>query len=292
MSENVEPQPQQQKGAFARMGLLQKVLLFIGALIVLVVVAGIVLGGIQDFYQFFFYTIVLAIVIITGYVIVKAVGLIFQPRYYSPREDLRVKLMNMASDYRPDNVRDLWFQGDVGKQRVRAGKIVGLLGMPYYTGKEKRYDADEKGHKKGDIVYTNVKDFENKRIPVYEDIQPKTDESGKTNYLGDTLFIVKKGWFLFAKLHFIRCNRDLHGDLHGDVTIFDINPQPYGYFEYPFKQMQTMIAQVMVQNQIETILATHEHQHDLISQGVDSAIYFNPVYRYSMKQGSEIPEQG
>ena len=297
MADNQELQarPPQQKGVFERMSFFQKALLFMAVLTILLIVVGILLGGVDDFYQFFFYLTVLSAVIVGGYVIIKATGLLFQQRYYSPREDLRVKLLNMSTDYKPDNLNRLFFEGDVGKQRVFAGKIVGCLGLPYYTGAIKRYEKDVKDeleklvHRKGEIVYSSAKDFENKKIPVYEDVKPKVDK--KKNYLGDTLFVIKKGFFIFGKTHLIRCNRDLHSDLHGDVTIYDINPQPYGMFEYPFKQMQKDIDQIMIQNQIETIIATHDHQHDLISQSVDSAIYFNPVYRMGVKQGSEIPEQ-
>ena len=280
------PQPQEKKGFFARMGLLQKIMLFIAVLIVLILTVGILLGGIKDFYQFFFYLIVLSIVIIGVYLIIKTVGMVFQPKYYSPREDFKTKIENMAVDYKPDNVNDLYFMATDWKKRIHAGKIIGLLNLPYYTGEVQRYvadvlakDGDEVLHRKGDVIYTELKDLEGRQIPRYQDVKLTDD--------GDTLFLVKKGWFIFAKTHLIRANRAFHGVLHGDVDIFDINPVPYGMFEYPFKQLQKNVSQIMVQNQIETILMTHEHQHDLISQGVDSAIWFNPHMRFIMKQQAE-----
>jgi hypothetical protein len=272
----VEPTPQKKKGFFEQMSMFQKILLFIGVVIVLVMSVSLLLGGIQDFYQFFFYIIVLSAVCLGGYVLIKATSIIFAPRYFSPREDLRTKLLNMARDYKPDNVNKLYFVGDKGKKRVLAGTIVGLLGIPYYTGQVKK---DKKGH----VVYSQVKDFAGKPIPKYTDIKLGDD--------GDTLFVIKKGFFLFGQTHLIRAHRDFHSSLNGDVEIYDINPYPYGFFEYPYKQIQKDVSQIMIQNQIETILATHEHQHDLISQSVDSAIYFNPAYRMGMKQASEIPEE-
>ena len=288
MAENVEPTPQGKKGFFEKMSLLQKVLLFLGVIVVLIMSVSLLMGGIKDFYQFFFYLIVLSAVVIGGYVIIKATSIIFAPRYFSPREDLRTKLLNMAQDYKPDNISNLYFRGDLGKRRVLAGKILGVLGLPYYSGKVQRHKAnvikDNKIiHRKGDVVYSTVKDFQGKPVPLYEDITLGDD--------GDTLFIIKKGWLFLGKTHFIRVKRDLHSTLIGDVDVYDINPVPYGFFEYPYKQMQENVSQIMVQNQIETILATHEHQHDLISQSVDSAIYFNPAYRMQMKQNSEIPEE-
>lgn len=278
--QQLQPRPApKKKGFFESLSFFQKVLLFIFAVTVLFAIAGIALGGIKDFYQFFFYLSVFVVVIIASYLVIKATGILFTKKMFSPREDLRVKLLNMARDYKPDNLNNLYFTGDVGKKRVLAGKIVGCLGLPYYSGKIKT-KIGKNG--KTEIVYTKRKDFAGKQIPEYENITMKKS--------GDTLFIVRKG-LIFVKKHFIRCRFDLHSTLNGDVEIYDINPSPYGFFEYPYKQMQETPTQIMIQNQIETILATHEHQHDLISQSVDSAIYFNPVYQYAMRAGAEIPEE-
>lgn len=287
--QNIQPAPQQKKGFFEKMSLFQKILLFIGVIVILFLSVSILFGGIGSFYQFFFYLIVFVGVIAGFYIIVKATGLIFKPRYFSPREDMKTKIENMAVDFKPDNVRDLFFIGDVGKKRVRAGKIVGLLGLPYYTGDIQRYVknvVDENGkilHKKDDIVFTDIKDPQGKEIPKYKHIRAVGD--------GDTLFVVKAGFFLFGKTHFIRCNKSFHSTLNGDVEIFDINPVPYGFFEYPFKQMQTTIGQIMMQNQMETILSTQEHQLDYISQVADASIWFNPLFRMSMKQQAELPAE-
>lgn len=187
-----EAKPTEKKGFFEKMSLFQKGLLFVGILIVLVMSVSILLGGVKDFYQFFFYIIVFSAVIVGGYVVIKATSMIFTPRYFSPREDLRTKLVNMAQDYKPDNVNNLYFIGDVGKKRVKAGKIIGLIGLPYYTGKAKK-------NAKGEIEYTSVKDFQGKPIPKYEDIKLGDD--------GDTMFIIKGDSFLglFGKTHLIRC---------------------------------------------------------------------------------------
>jgi len=276
MASDVAPAPTKKKGVFEKMSLFQKIIFGLLILAIILVVVFIFFGGINDFYQFFTYLIIGIGIIVGLYVIIQSIGLFFQPRYYSPREDLKTKLMNMAMDYKPDNVADLYFIGDIGKKRVKAGQIVGLLGLPYFSG-------DIEKDSKGKVVYMKTKGVDGKLIPKYKNIVEIKD--------GDTLFVVKKGWFLFKKTHFIRCHRDFHSTLNGDVEIFDINPYPYGYFEYPYKQIQKSIGQITMQNQIETIVATMEHQHDLISTSVDSAIYFNPVYRMGMKAGSEMPEE-
>lgn len=292
MAEQMQLQPQEKKGFFASMSLFQKALLFIGAIIVLMLVVAIFLGGIKSFYEFFFYLTIFVIILVGAYIVIKATGMIFQPKYFSPREDFFTKLKNMASDYCPDNLGNLYAVGDVGKRRVLIGKIIGCLHLPYYSGRIKKYEndvvelVDDKKvitHKKGEIVYTEYKTMEGKKVPMYEDIVESTD--------GDTFFVTSKG-LIFKKVHYIRMHRTFHSSLNGDVDMYDINPVPYGAYEYPYKQMQRSITQVMIQNQIEVIIATHEHQHDLISQSTDAGLYSNPLMRYNIKNQAEMSEGG
>jgi hypothetical protein len=277
-------QPEQKKGFFEKMSFFQKALLFMGVIIVLLLAVAIVLGGIKSFYEFFFYLIVFVIIIVGAYIVIKATGLILKPKYFSPREDLRTKLTNMAIDYKPDNLANLWFIGDIGKKRVLAGKITGCLHIPYFTGDIMRYkeDCEINGikHTKGEVIYSETRTLNGKKVPLYENIKMLDD--------GDTFFMAEKGWFIFKKTHYIRSHRSYHSTLNGDVDIFDINPYPYGSFEYPYKQIQERINQIMIQNQIETIIATHEHQHDLISQSTDAGLYSNPLMRFNIKQNAEL----
>jgi len=288
--QQVALKPQEKKGFFSKMSLFQKILLFIGVIIILILAVSIVIGGIQSFYQFFFFLIVFSIVAVGIYLVVKAVGMIYQPKYFSPREDYTTKIKNMAIDYCPDNLGNLYFMGDVGKKHVLAGKIKGCLVLPHLVGDIQRYAEEIKSldgkitHKKGEVVYTDMKTFEGKPVPKFQNVRAISD--------GDTFFIAEKGWLFFKKTHYIRCHRDLHSTLNGDVSIFDINPQAYGIFEYPFKQYQLNLPQILMQNQIETILATHEHQHDLISQATDAGLYSNPLMRFSMKQQAELGSSG
>jgi hypothetical protein len=264
--------PQEKKGFFDKLSLFQKVILFILFIVILVLIVSLFLGGINSFYQFFFYLIVFAIIGLMIYVIIQAVNMMFQPKYYSPREDTFTKIKNMAVDYKPDNLNNLYFVGDVGKKRVLAGKIAGCLVLPYYSGTIERDNE-------GKVIYTDLKTFDGKQVPKYAGITLVDD--------GDTFFIAEKG-IIFKKYHYLRCHRKLHSTLNGDVEVYDVNPIPYGSFEYPYKQIQENVTQIMIQNQIETILATHEHQHDLISQSTDAGLYSNPLMRFSMKQQAEL----
>lgn len=263
------------KGMFDRLNWLQKIAIFIIIVIGAITIIALIFTGTDKFYQFVFNLAIIIGCVAIIYFIIQATTMMWNKNQYSPREDLRTKYLNMAVFYKPDNVRDLYFTGDRGKKRVTAGKIIGLLGIPYFVG-------DIKKDNEGKVEYAEVKDVNGKKVPLYENIRLAQG--------GDTLFIVEKG-FLFKKRHYIRCNKDLHSTLNGDVEIYDINPQPYGFFEYPYKQIQDTIGQIAMQNQLETIIATYEHQHDFISTGVDSAVYFNPAYRIAIKQGAEMPEE-
>lgn len=273
------------EGFWGSMSGVQKALLLIFAVSIFFVMWNFLFGGIKNFYQLIFF--VISFVAIAGLflLVLTMISWYLAPALFSPKKDFFNKIVVLAALYKPNNVFDLWFRGDRDKQKVRAGKIIGLLGMPYLIGLPKLYEKDtfdEAGKligTEGTPVYRHSQHLK-RDIPVYDKI-----EYGKD---GDTLFIYEAGWFLFKKKHFLRCHRSLHGDLNGDVFIDDINPQPYGNWEYPFKQWQAEQPRIMLQNQLEIIIATHEHQGDLISQGVDAAVYFNPTFRLLQKQNAEM----
>lgn len=164
---------------------------------------------------------------------------------------------------------------------VNAGKIIGCIGIPYLVGKQKLDSS-------GNPIFIESKYFNGKKMPVYDSIHYGEE--------GDTLFIVTKpaGFLgLFPKKLFIRCDRELHGELSGDVIIEDINPVPYGkFFSYPFKQIQKDSERVMVQNMLEVILQTFEHQSDLISMSADAGIYYNPYFKLVEKTNAEKSMEG
>ncbi len=272
----MDGQPIQKPGLFERMGLFQKVLIFLFVILVIIIAIGTYFGGFKNIYNLIFNVSIVAGIAVFLFILVKATGILLTPAAFSPRQDLKNNLIKMSKFYMPDNVNNLWFIGSDYKRRVLAGKIVGLMGLPYYSGEIER-------NEEGETEFTEDKDLDGKKIPKFKSIKVSYEE-------GDTLFMVRKGWFIFAKTRMIRANRKFHSELNGDVDIYDINPVPYGFFEYPYKQMQAAATQIMMQSQIETILSAHEHQHDLISQGVDSAVWYNPYMRMALKNQSELPQ--
>jgi len=278
------------QGWFGSMGTTQKILLLIFGVAIFFIVWTFAFGGIQNFYQLIMFAVSFIAIAALFFVILTAVQWYLAPEYFSPKKDYTTRLVNLALDLKPTNVFDLFFMGDRGKKRVRAGKIIGLLGVPYFLGEIKLHEEDkfnkdnQRIAKKGEPVMEYSFALR-KKVPVFDKIH--------YGYDGDTLFVYEAGWFLFKTRHYLRCHRSLHSDLNGDVEVYDINPIPFGtMFEYPFKQIQKEPARVMIQNQLEVILATHEHQYDLISQGVDSAVYFNPYFRLLQKQNAEMVSGG
>lgn len=274
-----------QQGFFGKMSGIQKFLLIIFALGIFFVIWTFLFGGINNFYELIFFLVSFGATAVLFYAVLSFVSFFLAPEQFSPKKDYFNRLVALAFDLKPSNVQDIYFRGDKDKKRVRAGKITGLIGVPYMIGEQLRYiqDVIKEGkiiHRIGEPVfeYSNVL---KKMIPKFGQVHWGGD--------GDTLFIYEAGWFLFKRIHYLRCHKSLHGDLNGDVEIYDINPVPYGsLFEYPFKQLQADPAKIMIQNQLEVILATHEHQYDLISQGVDSAVYFNPYFRLMQKSNAEM----
>lgn len=277
MADEVMQKKAQGKSFWQKLSIWQKVLIGLIILTFLGIGWVFLFGGINSIWEFAF--IVLLTIVLMGifYIVIVAGELAFRPAYYSPKEDYFTRLSNMAIDFCPSNLNNIWFQGDREKKAVNGGKILGCLGVPYFIGKPKLSE-------KGEQEYIDSK-LLNMKIPVFEKI-----EYGRE---GDTFFIFEKGWFIFKRRHYLRCNRDLHSELNGDVTVYDINPIPYGrYFEFPFKQVQKDSGRIMIQSQLEVILATHEHQGDLISQSADAGIYFNPYFKALDKMNAEISREG
>lgn len=251
---------------------IQKALLIIFALSLFFLIWSFFFGGISSIYDLIFFGGAFIGIGVLFYAILVALKWYLAPSLFSPKQDWFNKTTNIALDFKPDNVNDLYFVGAKDRQKVRAGKITGMGGIPYLIGNP---ETDKEGHPI--YEYSKVLD---KKIPQYKNIYSGTE--------GDTLFVYESGWFLFKKTHYLRCHRKYHGDLHGDVLVYDINPVPYGNWLYPFRQWQEEQPRIEMQNMLEIIIATQEHQMDLISQGVDSAVEYNPAFRILRRSQAEM----
>lgn len=267
----------QGKTFWERLGVGQKAIIFLIVVIFVAVAWFLLFGGFRSLYDAIFIIVIALFLSAVGYIVLVAGEIFFRPAYFSPKEDYITRLINLAVSYCPDNLNNLYFRGSIAKKHVYGGKIIGCLGIPYLIGSPLK---DEKGK----ILFHESEMLNNTKIPIFEKI-----EYGRE---GDTFFIYEKG-FIFKKRHYLRCHIDLHSDLNGDVMVDDINPVPYGrLFEYPFKQLQEQAPRIMLQSQLESIIATHEHQGDLVSQATDNGLYYSPYFRGLQIQQSEIPKEG
>lgn len=265
------------KGFFESLSLLQKIVLFF-VIITFVFISWVFLfGGVNSIWELAFVIVLTIVLFFITYIIIVASKLVFKSDYYSPKEDMYTKYVNMAIDYCPNNLNNLYAEGSDWKKSVPLGKIVGCLGIPYFIG-DPVLDGD------GKQKWVESK-FTKKKIPLFSNITWGKD--------GDTMFVFEKGWFVFKKRHIARVNHELHTELNGDVIIHDINLVPYGkFFEYPYKQIQKGVGRIMLQSQLEVIIATHEHQGDMISQSADAGTYYNPFFRMVEKGRAEITREG
>lgn len=276
-SPSSEKQPEKKKGVLEGLSFFRKVVLFLLILTLIFIAWSFLFGGVNSIWELAFVIVLTGVIIFVGWLIITSASFFFRKEFYSPKQDFYTRVANAAIDFCPKNLNNLYFQGDNYKKSVLAGKIIGCLGIPYFIGTP--IIDKETGNPK---MYESK--LLKKEVPLFSKI-----EYGKD---GDTYIIVEKGWFVFKKRYHIRANRNLHSTLNGDVFIYDINPIPYGsHFLYPFKQLQGELPKVMIQSQMEVIIATHEHQGDLISQAADSAIYYNPFFRLVEKERAEIARQ-
>lgn len=274
------PAPQQKKSeGWGKLTLFQKIVIGICVIIVLFLIINTWLGGVKSFWEFLFSIITIIGIGIVAYFFIKGILTYLKPSQFSPKDDYFTRTVNVAKSHKPKNVRNLYFTGNETKQAILAGKIIGCIYLPYYVGEPVK---NENGELK--LVYNKMFD---KMVPLYKPVN--VDESD-----GDTLFIYSKSTGLFnEETEYLRCNRKLHTELHGDVFINDFNPVTFGkYFKYPYTQAKTMAAHIMKQSQMEMIIQTYDHQQDLISQSADAGLYANPFFRAKELENAEMQREG
>lgn len=290
-------QPEKKKDALSSLGLLQKVVLAIIIIAFVLIGAFVLLGGIGNMYELILAIIFLFGLLAIGWIILFSGELTFKEKYFSPKEDFFTRTVNLAIDYCPDNIRgcSVYFEGSDWKKSVRGGTIIGCLFIPNFIGEPVMEKVVfERKDKAGNVIsreerlmqkYIDSPYLGNRKIPAFKDVKIDSD--------GDTLLIYEKGFFIWKKKHYLRCHRSLHTDLNGDVVIHSLNPIAYGkFFEYPSCQIQKAPSDIMVQSQLEVLIATYEYQGDLISQGAEMGLNINPFFRAIRESQTEIMREG
>lgn len=269
------PPPQQQPNPYQQqpqptfwdnLGIVQKILIIFGALILLTTILfGFSITTVGDF-------------VISFFKVGVAVGLIFfalsaymkkmEKARYSPTEDFRVKMVSKARLLKPQNVYKLWLRGEGMRSRAQIGSLEGVAWIPYLTARPKKND-------KGEIIYcknSKGKSIINKDgmpIPEYDLI-----ESGD----GDTVFVVKQGFLGLGEPLIIRCHPRYHSELIGDVYIKDVGLAPFGEWFYPSKQWSSDIERISIQNKVEAITNAYFKSLDFAQTATEMSIALDPYF--------------
>lgn len=198
----------------------------------------------------------------------------FQPKPFSPKENLLNRMVNAATSRIPvhNRGRVLWITGSQQLGGAEIGKLTGILQIPLFLGKIKR---DEKGK----AIYQ--KDQDGKLTT-----QPERDVVTSDEF--EYFFVVKKGRFL-PKFMFIRCHQKYILSMESDVKIKTANlvPTVSLNYLYPYEQVFEDAQRTMLEHMTENVLMTFDYQGDLVASTTDHALLFNPHWQYARKVGQE-----
>ena len=254
-----------QKTFFGRMGLVPKIVIVLGVILVITtLIFGFNLGDLPSF-------------IINLITVAIGVGLIFfalkgvmgeaEPEPFSVTQDFRTKLINQCMKLKPANVYKLWLRGEGMRSRALIGNVVGIGHIPYKVSKPRE---DEEGN----IIYHKTSEGE---VVLDSNNQPIPQTEQMSDGDGDTIIVVKSG--LFGKPDIIRCHRNFHSELIGDIYIKDLGLIPFGEYFYPSKQWGQDVQKIMLQNELEAISQTFSSNLDLISNVTTMSIAGDPFYQ-------------
>lgn len=224
--------------------------------------------------EFMVRAFILAILTFLAYFLVKRFMSFFEPKPFSPKENLHSRLVNMATIAVPPNIdgHKLITVGSKAFRGTEYGRVTGMLKLPLFVGQT---HLDEEGK----IVYRKDERGNPTNEPERDLI--KTNES-------EYFFVVKRGRFL-PKFVFVRCHEKYVLSLDGDVMLRTSNLVPImsSNYSYPYEQIFEDSSRVMLQNMNEIVITTFDHQHDLIANTTEHALSFNPYWEYSRRLSQE-----
>jgi len=210
---------------------------------------------------------------------------IFKPKPFSPTDSFQKKLIRIAEQSKPENIKTLALRGEDMRFFSKLGKVSGLLFIPYLSSVPEK-DVN------GEFVYELKK---NKFGVIEKDEFDKPIKIKKMKVMdeknGDWLFIIKKN-FLSERL-LVRAHHSFVSPISETVWIKDVNVVPVGAFYYPAKQFQSEIIRIQAQHQAEAVIETHSHFLDLVANITETTLSGDPNYlRIMMLNNENISTQG
>lgn len=269
---------QKKVGGGLMSGWLPKILLLIGVILI----ASAFIFGVKLTFEDIFWTILkIAVGVVLIFLVAKGLQNMFAKTDFSPTRRWKDKLIRCAELRKPFNVKKLYIRGEDMLVYSFWGKISGICFVPYLSATPKRdsnggYLYVQKKDKKGDVMF----DKKNKPIMIY-------DYEVMTEKTGEWAFIIKRGFWIFAKKEIVRAHKKLVSDIGEIVFIKCPNLINIGDYFYPSQQWQTDIAQVLQQHQAEMLVETYQEHLDLVGVITTMTLKADPIFRKAREQNVE-----
>jgi hypothetical protein len=264
-------------GGFAS-GMFPKIILLIG----IVLIASVFIFGIKlTFEDIVWTTLKIVVGIVLVVLVVKGFQAMLAKSEFSPTRRWKEKLIRCAELRKPFNVKKLYIRGEDMLVYSLWGKISGICFVPYLSATPKR-DGN------GSYLYVQKKDkngqlmFDKKNKPImtydYEVMHEKT---------GEWVFIISRGFWIFAQKEIVRAHKNLVSDIGETVFIKSPNLINIGDYFYPSQQWQTDIMQISQQHQTEVLVETYQEHLDLVGVITTMTLKADPVFRKAREQNIE-----
>lgn len=255
---------------------------FLVLVAVLLIVSVFLFGVKLTIEDLFWATARIVIAVLLLFLVFKGIQSLMSKPEFSPTTRWKEKLIRVAEQSKPFNVKKLYIRGEDMRVYSYWGKITGLAFVPYLSAE---IDKDDKGN----YLYVQAKDKEGK---------PVTDKKGKavmtykrkilTEKEGEWVFIVQRGLIpMFAQKEIIRSHIQFVSDIGEIVWIKTPNLLNVGDYFYPCQQWQRDIVRIHQQHQTEALVETYQEFLDLIALVTTMSMKADPNFRKMKEQNVE-----
>jgi hypothetical protein len=260
-------------------GALPKFLVLVAVLLIVSVVLFGVKLTIEDL---FWATARIVIAVVLLFLVFKGIQTLMGKPDFSPTTRWKEKLIRVAEQSKPFNVKKLYIRGEDMRVYSYWGKITGLAFVPYLSAEIEKDD-------KGNYLYVPAKDKEG---------NPVKDKKGKpvmtykrkilTEKEGEWIFIIQRGLIpLFAQKEIIRSHINFVSDIGEIVWIKTPNLLNVGDYFYPCQQWQRDIVRIHQQHQTEALVETYQEFLDLVALVTTMSMKADPNFRKMKEQNVE-----
>lgn len=255
---------------------------FLVLVAVLLIVSVFLFGVKLTIEDLFWATARIVIAVLLLFLVFKGIQSLMTKPEFSPTTRWKEKLIRVAEQSKPFNVKKLYIRGEDMRVYSYWGKITGLAFVPYLSAE---IDKDDKGN----YLYVQAKDKEG---------NPVKDKKGKpvmtykrkilTEKEGEWVFIVQRGIIpMFAQKEIIRSHIQFVSDIGETTWIKTPNLLNIGDYFYPCQQWQRDIVRIHQQHQTEALVETYQEFLDLVALVTTMSMKADPNFRKMKEQNVE-----